>query len=126
MRGVIVVCGVLALGGVALGGQQWGNPVEVNLSAGYARGSLGDARSSADFVQMIGCYNSSGPGYAVVACEAQDASGVYKSCATSDPYMVASARSIGAGSYVFFRWDASGNCTAVHVTNYSTIRPMTP
>jgi hypothetical protein len=100
--------------------------VDVNLASGYARGSMGDARNSADTVQYIGCYHSSMAGFTVAVCEAQSAAGTYKSCVTTDPNMVATARGITPGSYVFFRWDASGGCSAVQLTNYSWVRPSVP
>jgi hypothetical protein len=116
----------MALAGTALGGVQFFQPVDVNLSSGYARGAMGDARNGPDSVQFIGCYNVGMVGLSIVACEAQTATGVYKSCSTTDANMVASARSISVGSYIFFRWDASGACTNVQVTNYSTMRPAVP
>ena len=125
-KAVVAVGTVLALCSSAVGGAKYTIPVDVNLSAGYARGNMGDARNSADTTQYIGCYNSAAAGSTVVACEAMTAAGTYKSCATSDANMVAAARSIGVGSYVFFRWDASGACTTVHVTNYSWVRPSAP
>lgn len=126
MKVAVLLCGLLAVTGTALGGEQWFRPVDVNLSSGYARGSMGDARNSADPLQFIGCYISSGTGFMVVVCEARTSTGTYKSCATTDANMVAAARSISASSYIFFRWDISGACTAVQVTNYSSVRPAVP
>lgn len=126
MKASIVLLGLLGAVGTAFGGLQYSFPVDVNLASGYARGAMGDARNSADTVQFIGCYHSASAGSSVVACEAQTASGAYKSCVTTDANMVASARGISAGSYIFFRWDASGACTGVHVTNYSWVRPSAP
>ena len=126
MKNVTLVCSVAALTGTALGGSRLTVPVDINVAVGYARGSLGDARNSADAVQYIGCYNASSVGSTIVLCEAQDAGGVYRSCVTTDVNMVATARSISGGSFLYFQWNASGNCTALQVTSYSLFRPATP
>ncbi len=122
-KGAAMVGGVLGLAGAALAGQQVFNAVEVSTTNSYARGTMADARHSADSQQLIGCTVSASVGYSYVLCEARDANGVYKSCSTSDVSMVAAAQAIGTDSYVYFRWNASGACTTVYVSNLSSIRP---
>jgi hypothetical protein len=54
-----------------------------------------------------------------VQCDAWDAKGNFAFCFTSDPTMVAIARSLNSASYIDFGWDAKSNCTHIDVQSAS-------
>lgn len=120
------IVGVLG-GTVALAGPKYGYPVQVNLTSRHASGGFGTARNSADSVQYIGCdvygYTTSVPR---VSCYARSAAGTYASCSSTDPNLLAVARSISDDSIVSFNWDASGTCTYLFAGNASMAEPREP
>ena len=124
-----VLGGVLAVGVVtsAWAGYRNDYPVVVDTTYREARGSLGSARASADSTQYIGCsVYSYATGGSFMYCNASSASNSYGSCTSSDPILMDAARSVKDGSYVYFGWDAGGNCQFVHVVNTSYIAPKAP
>jgi hypothetical protein len=113
-----VMAAMITASSVALGGSVDNTPVYV-LPSVYASGALSGARYSTDDSQEIGCAayaTSSGPG---AFCWAEDATGHYLSCATTDPNISATARGVNAASYVYFSVSTYGECTSVYVYNFS-------
>ena len=111
------IAGAMMLAGFA-GGNVWAGAVSsspVSISGNTASGSIHTARYSSDSVQSIGCGSYGGSGF----CLAASASGAGGSCATTDAALIDVMRAINPGSYVYFQWDASGNCTYVLVNNNS-------
>src|SRR5437660_836163 len=112
----------LAAGGVALAGARESDPVSVDTSSyPSGQGTVGDARSSADFKQYIGCgVTSYGPGGSYATCSATDVNGKSAYCYTSDPDMRQTVLGIKGDSYVAFFGTPSGQCRAIMVTNGSS------
>jgi hypothetical protein len=131
MRGIVLVT---ALAGFALvsDAASAGDKVVTNIYMNTnswpeeARGELGDARSSSDGSEYIGCQVAAYTGgTAVAVCYARQ-NYVYRSCTTYDAGLVARARTVGPASYVDFKWDPSGTCTYLYVSVASYQTPMTP
>ena len=66
----------------------------------FAVGDLGGTRNSADSISYIGCAASATTG----SCFAQDSAGVYKSCSTTNPAMIAMMLSINEDTRLMFGW----------------------
>ncbi len=119
----LCVVGTL-VGTVAWAGYKNVLPVTVDVANRTARGSLGDARISADAVQYSGCRISTTPTSAVsIYGVARDANGVKVSCNSSQQNFVQAASTIQPDSILMFDWDASNQCTALHVDNFSSNTP---
>lgn len=120
---VVLTSGVIAAPVYA--GFKGGNTVTVDPVNRFGRGSLGNARNSGDTTQYIGCDSAAYAGTSSVSgsCNAVDASYVSVSCLTQDPGLLAQIRSIGMDSYIYFAFDASGNCTTVQVDHHSYHAP---
>jgi hypothetical protein len=122
--------GTLLLAGTgALAGSKIVRNVYVSSSTGggYAYGSLGNARTSSDTVQYIGCTTSSGSaGDVAMTCFAKSSSGITGSCTSSVPALVEDARSVTADAYIDFRWDGAGKCLQLTVSHASHYQPTVP
>lgn len=92
--------------------------IPVEITDRYAQGSINDARSSADNMQVIGCYTGEYHGL----CYAVDAAGLARGCSTRDPEQLAVLRSISSDSIIVFYWDKEGICSHVSIGNYSVYR----
>jgi len=116
------LCGLALIGlaATASAGLRWAYPVFISDSSRYAVGTLSDARASADSVQYIGCYHNSSNN---ASCYATNASGLSRSCSTSNPAHLTVIRSIGAESYVYFQWNTDGTCNYILVDNGSRFKP---
>lgn len=78
-----------------------------------ATGSLGFVHNSSDRVQYIGCrlgFNLGG------RCFARNTAGVTQACFTRDPEIMATIGALNGDSYLTFKWDQNGACTAVYVS----------
>lgn len=84
-----------------------------------ALGTLVATRRSADSVQKLGCTVRADN----AQCYATNAAGVYRSCMTTDPGLIAVARSINSESYLWFVWNAAGTCTSIVVSLGSQYKP---
>lgn len=114
--------GALAMGVFAttvFAGSQLSQEVTIKDTKGFAYGDLGYARNTADTVQYIGCSVTG----VIAVCAARDSTGLTRSCSTSDPDLMALARSLNGDSYLSFSWDGSGFCTTLQVRNYSWLAP---
>jgi hypothetical protein len=91
-----------------------------------AKGSLRDARDSADNVQFIGCsvyaYDSNPESHTTV-CTAKDAAGTFRACGADSAEMrqlaADATASLNAASYVYFVINADGSCAQVAVVHRS-------
>ncbi len=92
--------------------------VTVNLSSGYAFGSMVGARNSRDTVQWIGCTRSF-RSHANANCTARNAAGVYGACSTTDLGLIEALSPLADESYLVFGWNSSGTCTYIAVYNHS-------
>lgn len=118
----------------AFAGEEWSQPVIIDLVDKVAQGGMWTARSSDDANQMIGCARSVGVhpapyddyGY----CHATDADGVFVGCLVFDPKYFDVISSINAYSYVKFEFDGGleeySNCTSLVVSAKSSYLPFTP
>jgi hypothetical protein len=116
------ICAALAFSGATYAGLALVNPVAIatdSTGTTTARGSLRDARNSADSVAYIGCwvFATASP---IAQCLARDASGTFASCVTTNPAMMQAAGSINAASFVRFVVDHDGSsCDSVQVEQLS-------
>ncbi|RKG82053.1 hypothetical protein D7W79_03730 [Corallococcus exercitus] len=121
----------LAVAALGLGGTAWAGAktpvlVSITLSTRTAMGSLGAARASADTKQYIGVATTTYAGGDAVTVFAQDASGTYVSCYSYRPAFVAAARALASDSFLYFTWDAFGECTDITIETVSKYDPKTP
>ena len=131
--GALAVAALVAgvgLSGTAQAGAKGANNVYVSASSRVAQGDLGQARSTADSTQFLGCYtqsyrNASGA-FEQVNCQARDTAGVYYSCWATEPELVRAARAISGDSFLFFAGDAAGKCTSILVDQSSLYQPKQP
>ncbi|KFA90647.1 hypothetical protein [Archangium violaceum] len=117
------------LGMTAWAGLKYTRTVSVTLGSngsGSASGSLADARNSPDSVQYIGCETYVYGGSPEVLCWAQASNGVFGSCYSSNPAIVAALQSIKGDSELGFNWNSSSECTFVSVANHSYLAPKNP
>jgi hypothetical protein len=109
-----------AAAATAYAGARFTYPVVINDTNRTAYGALTDARGSADTRQYIGCWSNNASG----GCDAVNASGLTRSCSTTDPAMLAVIRSMSDESYVAFRWGAdSSTCLYVYAQTTSYSKP---
>lgn len=110
----------------AQAGQKSTYPVGISGSSAY--GAIGDARSSANPVEHIGCnvfgWSGATSGYAF--CWAVDSMGHSLQCSSSNPYIVQAAAAVTSFSYINFQADKGGYCTQLDVQNHSQYAPMVP
>jgi hypothetical protein len=113
----------------AFAGFRSGTDVVINDASRWAYGDLGQVHNSSDRTQLIGCYNTINFAGWDGGCYAQNTSGVWRSCYTTDPNMMASVmatlRSVSGNSYLTFTWDGAGRCTDLSVENDSMTSPKT-
>ncbi len=101
----------LSAAGTSHAGYEVNFPVVVDDASKQAYGTLVAARRSADAVSRLGCTVKAND----VTCYATNAAGVYRTCTTTDPALMAVARSINSESYLWFIWNAAGTCTSITV-----------
>jgi hypothetical protein len=111
----------------ALAGEKVSTPVSVDLVARWAHGSAGTARNSADAVQKIWCGVSGNGAYASVQCVARTSSGRSATCFSAEPTaaILQAAAAVKGDSWVWFEWDAAGQCTVVEAKSGSSFEPKT-
>jgi|KBSMisStandDraft_5_1062788.scaffolds.fasta_scaffold20427_7 hypothetical protein len=109
-----------AMAATAVAGAKLTQEVKFDLTKGSARGSLADARNSADTVQYIGCQLEAT--YAI--CTAVNSLGEQHSCHTNDPGQLTAISRLNDESYLFFRWsNVDGTCFQITVTHDSRYAP---
>ncbi|MHA7630776.1 hypothetical protein [Corallococcus sp. M7] len=116
----------LGLGTTAWAGFKFTSTVNVLPTAQMAFGSLGSARNSGDTRQLIGVSTMTTLGGETMTAFAEDASGNYVACNSSRASFIAAARAVKSDSYVYFMWDASGECTQLMVDTASYFDPKAP
>ena len=111
----------------AWAGYRYAVPVQINVLGRTAKGSLGDARASADTRQVIGCRVLSGAGGgSTVSCYATDAAGTSVQCSSADASLIATGRALTGDSLLTFTWDPAGTCTSLQIEVYSSNTPLQP
>jgi len=125
-----VIGTVLALaGGVAAAGAYLPVPITVDLDNKLALGDMYSARLSDNPDALIGCgLRSVVPGITFGFCQARvgPTDDTVVQCFTEDPGLVATIGAMDDFSYVQFRWDDDGNCTAVGNSTQSLYLPEFP
>ena len=123
----IMVFAVLIIPVPILAGYKYPYSVSINSIPGtdryYAAGSVSNARYGfgADPAARIGCSANT---YGEVVCEAKTPYGVKNGgCRSVTPIHHRIALSIKSSSYVYFEWNASGQCTRIIVKNGSLYLP---
>lgn len=107
-------------------GTKTSNEVKITDSQRRAEGSLGSARASADTNQYLACTVHSSASDIYMSCSARDASGLFRSCASSSDTLVQAALSLSASSMIVFTWDANYACQTLDVANGSLYLPTSP
>jgi hypothetical protein len=103
----------------ALAGFHTGQAVVIVDDDRLANGDLGYVHNTADKNEYIGCEVYGDWGY----CYAMNTAGTYRACATSDPDMVSTIRSLQSDSYLSFWWSDSGYCSSITVRTESMTEP---
>jgi len=124
MMTLAVVTGLL--GTAASAGYRYTTEVVIDTANRHAKGSLADARASADNLQFIGCSTRTSSGGVYVSCSAQDANGVSVTCTSSNSSFVQVVAALASDSTLYMEWDSSGNCTSLTADNYSNNTPKQP
>jgi hypothetical protein len=106
---------VLGLSASAWAGFHTAQAVVINDPGMFANGDLGYVHNTADAIQHIGCTSYG----ANAQCMARNLAGVFRSCSTANPSMLASIHSLNGDSHLYFGWNAAGQCTFVNVRNAS-------
>jgi hypothetical protein len=113
-----VILGAMATSASAGQHSSQGVTIQPTGAKPYATGDLGFVYNSWFSNDYIGCEAHAATG----DCYAQDVSGLYKSCTTTDPALIAVIRSISGDSNVFFSWNVDGTCRDIRVQTDS-LRP---
>jgi hypothetical protein len=117
-----------ALSATAFAGARYGGPTFI--AGNQATGNLGDARSSNNDRELIGCSKygwsgTTGPGY--VFCWAVTAEGDQLTCSSeNNQAMINATAAIGTASLIMFFANKDGTCASIDVQNYSGYTPMVP
>ena len=109
----------LGIGASAYAGLHTMFQVTINDPAMFANGDVSFVHNTPDPVQYIFC-ESQGTS---ANCQARNLAGLVRSCSTANPAHLAAIHSIGTDSFLLFRWNAAGQCTAVSVRNGSLTVP---
>jgi hypothetical protein len=116
---------------LALAGFLQPAPVIVTINgdgSGSATGDMVTARFSANTVEFIGCGTRSfddgaGGAFRTGFCQAGDAAGVQFTCFTENPGLLDSMQATADFSFITFRWNADGECTAIGFSTQSFYIP---
>jgi hypothetical protein len=112
---------VLAISSVASAGNHFPDPAFVG--AGFAGGALGSTRNSSgtkDYVSAM-VRDNSWAWFVVV-----DINGKSASCTTTNPELIALARSINGSSSFYIEFDKAGECSSVAINHSSYFEPPLP
>jgi hypothetical protein len=109
----------LGIGTNAYAGARTMIPVTINDPAMLAQGDVSFVHNTPDLIQFIFC-ESQGTS---ANCQARNLAGLVRTCSTANPAHLAAIHSIGTDSFLVFRWNAAGQCTAVSVRNGSLTVP---
>jgi hypothetical protein len=123
---VIAACAAL-VAGAALAGSRYSQP-SVSITnnsdgSGYAMGTLGGVRNSANTRERLACtvtrteITSAGVPRrsTVVSCVARDANGVSASCVSTLEKHAVALNGVSNDSLIEFHYDAAGTCTTLWV-----------
>jgi hypothetical protein len=108
---------------VGTAGERRESWVVVSQTTRNAFGALGGARNAPDNVQFIGCQTRMFGGRYRMGCVATDSAGVTATCQSTRAEYIALAQSVGTDSWIWFTYDALGNCQDVIISNYSFYEP---
>ena len=109
----------LGIGASAYAGTHTMIPVTINAAAMVANGDVSFVHNTPDVSQYLYCESQGANAF----CAARDLAGLVRTCSTANPAHLAAIHSIGTDSYLLFRWNAAGQCTAVTVRNGSLTVP---
>jgi hypothetical protein len=89
-------------------------------------GVLGDARSSGNSTEYIGCSRSGGNTWGDVYCYCMTAAGNFYSCSSSSVNQMDAVLSLTPSSRIWFLPAADGTCTQISISNDSSLSPVVP
>jgi hypothetical protein len=110
----------------AFAGRVYHNQVYVYsyTGGGGFSGTVTGARYSADSTQEISCQTDAFVGQTPEAsCWARDAAGNYSTCFTTDPGLVATARTVNSESFLNVTMTTNGQCYFIGIQNGSLVLP---
>ncbi len=118
---VVTLVFTLVLAGTAFGGMRVNAPVVIDdVTTKSFWGSFAGARNSANGTEFISCIDVRTVGQ----CVARDASGLTKSCVTTDPVHLELIRSLSDASWVRVGYAVDGTCTSITRAISSLYGPM--
>jgi hypothetical protein len=125
---LIAIAGLVLCAGTANAGNKlYVGGQSVAIGSDYFEGAYGQSRASSDSNELISCNLFAGPSSTYYYCLAIDAANNFKMCQLNGSSTMATAlASITDFSWLFVRFDTSGNCTSIEVQNSSAYVPMTP
>lgn len=95
-------------------------PLIVEPAEMFFVGAIGNTRYSSDNVSYISCTITAMANSQVGHCSAADATrGKSASCVTTNANLINAIRSINSISYVYVRYDSTGACARIEVTQSS-------
>jgi hypothetical protein len=118
LAGALALGAVIGSAAVATAGQKKFYPVKIDVVARTAEGAMGDARRSADPSQNITVTITAMADFSIATAAFRDASGVVRSCNSTEPAIVAALAAVKSDGHVAVEWDAEGHCTVVN--NYTS------
>jgi hypothetical protein len=110
----------------AYAGFKGDNFVVSNPTARNGAGAIGDARAENGPNARIELYFIATTASLNAYVMFWDYNNTYSTCWTSNSYLVSLLQSAKSDSYVSATWDASGQCTMIHVANDSAYAPKVP
>jgi hypothetical protein len=137
-RAVIAACAAW-IAGSATAGIRYGQPgVSITSNAdgsGYAMGTLGGVRNSANTRERLACTvtrtettNSRGAlvRSSTVSCGARDANGISVSCVSTQEKHAVALNGVSNDSLIEFHYDAQGTCTTLWVYESASLERKRP
>jgi hypothetical protein len=122
---LLAIAAVMLGAGAVQAGYKGYNNVVVYPDGSGAYGALGDARSSSNTKEQIGCRAFVNGGSQYTYCYATDKLGAGASCITYDPVFTQRAAGINGDQFIYFL-QSGGTCTYLSIDSASSNTPKTP
>jgi hypothetical protein len=115
--------GVVGFGGLAAAGTRSSVPLVVNLTSRNAIGALGEARSAPGAIGSLGCTLRGTTTGISGSCAAQEASGAYIGCTTTDQHKIYVIGGLRSDGYLYFEVNPDGTCGFMRTSSHSAFAP---
>ena len=128
LRYVLSIAVLSLIASVVYAGTALVSDVDVNLDDRRATGQMVAARYSDNDVEFIGCgtrnFDDGAGGVTSFAfCQARDIEGDQFACLTTNVGLIDSVEAINDFSFIDFRWNEDGDCTAMGFSTQSFLLP---